>query len=113
MPAGRCGDRSCAVLRIEMMRLTVVVPTYNEASTIENTLQEIGKALGPDLCRETEVLIADDGEDAMPALIERLQGSRTFAKLELMRNSPPVGKGLSLSRAFLGAAGNVVGFLDA
>ncbi|HRK01273.1 MAG TPA: glycosyltransferase [Oligoflexia bacterium] len=95
------------------MRLTVVVPTFNEADTIENSLREIERVLGPELSKDTELLIADDGSDPMPELVERLKKEIGFARLELLRNSPPVGKGLSLARAFERAQGRTVGFLDA
>ncbi len=91
--------------------LTIVIPTYNEADLIESSLMRIGEALG-DMRSRTEIIIADDGSDDLPAVIDRCRGSLGFAAILVMRNETPLGKGGSIARAFRASSGVVVGFID-
>lgn len=92
--------------------LTIVIPTYNEEGIIQSTLERVSAALG-DVRSHTEVILADDGSDNLPAVIERIGGKLGFAEIKVMRNPVPVGKGESIRRAFQAARGAIVGFIDA
>jgi glycosyltransferase involved in cell wall biosynthesis len=53
-----------------MMKLSVVMPVYNESATLENVLERV---LGVDYGCELEVVIVDDGsEDGSGELAESL-----------------------------------------
>lgn len=91
--------------------LTIVVPTYNEGDIIESSLKRISGALG-DLRSRTEIIIADDGKDDLPAVIEKSGRSFGFSAIQVMRNGHRLGKGESIGRAFKTSQGNIVGFID-
>ncbi|MCX6718899.1 MAG: glycosyltransferase family 2 protein [Candidatus Taylorbacteria bacterium] len=91
--------------------LTIVIPTYNEGDIIESSLRRISRALG-NTCSQTEVIMADDGKDDLPLVIERLSNSFGFATVRVMRNTIPLGKGESTRTAFNASVGEIVGFID-
>ncbi len=91
--------------------LTVVIPTFNEGDIIEASLKRVSAELG-DLRSETEVIIADDGTDDLPAAVERCGVSCGFGAIRVIRNKTSLGKGDSIALAFRVAAGKVVGFID-
>lgn len=95
------------------LELSILVPTYNEAGIIEDTLREIARALGTELTAKTEILIVDDGTDELPKIVDKTSSKFGFAHVETLRNSPPLGKGLSLARGFQKAKAPIAGFLDA
>lgn len=91
--------------------LTLVIPTYNEGDIIEASLKAITGALG-DMRSRTEVIIADDGADDLPEVIERCRGSFGLADIRVMRNRSRIGKGKSIGLAFGASRGDIVGFID-
>ena len=95
------------------LELSILIPTYNEGDIIEDTLRKIAAALGKTLAAKTEVLIVDDGTDNLVEVVTKAAPAIGFRSVEVLRNSPPLGKGRSLARGFQRARGLVVGFLDA
>ena len=93
------------------MKLSLVLPTRNEAAIILDSLRTIAAACGPELSSRTEVLIADDGSDELPTIVAK--ESLPFHSVTVLRNSPPLGKGRALAAAFQLAQGDLCGFLDA
>lgn len=93
------------------MKLSIILPTRDEASIIVETLSRLAGSLGESLCRDSEVIIADDGSDELPELIRST--SLPFTNIQVLRNSPPLGKGWALAQAFQVARGEFSGFLDA
>lgn len=93
------------------MTLTVVIPTYNEGDIIESSLKRISEELG-DLRAQTEIIIADDGTDELPEVVERCGASFGFSSISVLRNDTHLGKGDSIRRAFEVSRGDIVGFLD-
>src|SRR5689334_15087332 len=96
---------------MEKIELTIVIPTYNEGDIIESSLRIIGEALD-DLRPKTEIVIADDGKDDLPAVIEQIGKSFGFSAIRVMRNPIPIGKGGSIREAFKVSRGRIVGFID-
>ncbi len=94
------------------IELSLLLPTYNEADIIEHALVAIETALSPDLCLKTEIIIVDDGTDALPDHVNRLKPKLKFADVIVLRNDPPLGKGKSLTAGFDKARGQISGFLD-
>jgi glycosyltransferase involved in cell wall biosynthesis len=88
-------------------RLSLVIPTYNEAERIEQTLGELLRELrsfGPRL----EILVVDDGsEDQTREVVERVR--KTDSRIVLQRE-PHRGKGAAL-RAGLRAARGALRFM--
>ena len=95
------------------IELSILIPTYNEGDIIEDTLLKIAAALGTTLSAKTEVLVVDDGTDQLVEIVHKAAPVSGFRSVEVLRNSPALGKGRSLARGFGRARGSVVGFLDA
>ncbi len=91
--------------------LTIVVPTYNEGDIIESSLRRVSEALG-DIRSRTEIIVADDGKDDLPVVIERCGESLGFSEIRVMRNGIHLGKGESIKRAFEVSRAAAVGFID-
>lgn len=85
------------------MKTSVVIPAYNEGTTIEDLVGRIYKALG----RDNEVIVVDDGSsDSTAAAAER--GGAC-----VLKNPYRMGNGASVKRGMRAAAGEVIVFMDA
>ena len=90
--------------------LSVIVPCFNEATSIEEQLARVMQAdtLGMDL----EVLVIDDGStDGSAEIVNRLAGQ--FDCLRLIRHPINRGKGLALRNGIAAARGEVILVQDA
>lgn len=92
------------------MKLSVVIPCYNEAATLETALARVlaadtrGMAL--------EAIVVDDGSrDDSAAIAERV--AATDPRLRVIRQDRNRGKGAALRRGFAEATGDVVMVQDA
>jgi len=91
-------------------RLSVIVPCFNEATTIERLLARVLAAdtLGLGL----EVVVVDDGSsDDSAAIIDRLAHSEP--RLRLLRQDRNRGKGAALRRGLSAAEGDILLIQDA
>jgi glycosyltransferase involved in cell wall biosynthesis len=87
------------------IRLTVVIPVYNEVRWVEKLLRrvEASDRLGCEL----EMIVVDDGStDGTSALLERLVADHP--SMRLFRQASNRGKGAALRRGFREATGQVV-----
>lgn len=94
-----------------MLRLSIVVPVFNEADNLVPLHREIRAALAEqDL--ELEILLIDDGStDKTPIVLERLLVEDPAVRvLRLMRNS---GQTAAFAAGFRAATGDVIATLDA
>jgi dolichol-phosphate mannosyltransferase len=96
---------------VSLSSLTVVVPAFNEALAIRETLERILADLPPAV-RDFELLVVDDGSaDATPELVRALAAREPRVRLEAHpRNA---GKGRALRTGFAAARCDWVLFLDA
>ncbi|MFA6035792.1 MAG: glycosyltransferase [Candidatus Micrarchaeia archaeon] len=88
------------------MRISVIIPTYNESSGIAET---IGRAYAQTR-KPDEVLVVDDSTDSTPQIVSSL--AKKYKRLRLIRG---IRKGVSAARN-LGAReakGDIIVFLDA
>jgi glycosyltransferase involved in cell wall biosynthesis len=92
--------------------LSLLIPTYNEEAIIEEALTAIARELSDEVCQNTEVIVVDDGTDGLVDLVPQVACKLPFASVRVVRNSPPLGKGKSLTKGFEIAKGTVVGFMD-
>lgn len=91
--------------------LSVVMPAYNEALRIGDSLGKVRQYLQTKNF-PTEFLVVDDGSsDGTPAILEETR--RQFSTMRIFRNEPNRGKGYSVRRGVLEARGELVLFTDA
>ncbi len=91
------------------MKLSIVVPVYNEARTLEDCLRRVFAA---PLAMDREVIAVDDGsKDDSFAILERLQAE--FPALRVLRHEFNQGKGAALKTGFRAASGDLVVIQDA
>lgn len=93
------------------MRLSIVIPVFNERSTLEEL---ISRVLAVDTGLERELVIVDDGStdgtrDIYPRLTERWPQERIHIKLQPQN----CGKGAALREGFAMATGDIVLIQDA
>jgi len=90
-------------------KVSIVVPAFNEAARIGESLRTIETFLKR-VPWTAEVLVVDDGSrDDTPAIVSSIQ----FPGLRLIRNQTNRGKGHSVKSGVLAAAGEYVLFSDA
>jgi dolichol-phosphate mannosyltransferase len=87
------------------MKLTVIIPIYNEASTLAALLKRVEA-----LSTAKEILVVDDGSDAMTKEVLR-QAVR--GEVRLITHSENRGKGTAIRTALAEATGDVVIIQDA
>lgn len=93
-----------------MIKLSMVIPCYNEQATLAAIAAEVMKLASPTLA--IEVLIVDDAStDGSLAVAEEL--SARFSGIKVIRHERNRGKGAALRTGFLAATGDFVGVQDA
>ncbi len=86
--------------------ISLVVPVYNEAEIIAETVAVFDDALRS-ICRDYEIIIVDDGSvDETPGILQRLCSQHV--RLKIMHNSANIGSGASLWRGFQQAGKDLV-----
>lgn len=89
------------------MRLSIVIPVYNEAEWIARAVERVRAAP-----IEQEIIIVDDGStDATPGVIDGLRADHP--SIVLIRQEANRGKGSALRAGFAAATGDVVIVQDA
>ncbi len=91
--------------------LSIVIPAYNEAARIEQTLRRVLQCVR-ERCWDAEVLVVDDGSSDRTAAMVRTQ-MQSAPELHLIQNPGNRGKGYSVRNGLLQAAGEIVMFTDA
>ena len=92
-----------------IMKLSVVVPAYNEEECILSTLRKIFQYL-QQKGMEYEVIVVDDGSTDNT---KKLVMSVDNARLRLLENQTNLGKGAAVKKGMLKAQGDLLLFLDA
>jgi len=85
-------------LEILIMRITVVIPAYNERDNIERLVSEVSSTL-QDICEEFLIIFVYEGEDGGERLLELISESSEF--LSVVYSSKPLGIGGALKCGFL------------
>src|SRR3954469_16418235 len=87
--------------------LSIIIPAYNEALRIGNTLDAVFKFLSSKNFTY-EVIVVDDGStDDTIAVVYK------FNRVKILKNARNMGKGYSVKRGMLEAKGELRLFLDA
>lgn len=95
----------------QAIHLTIIIPAYNEENSIQATLGEISGYLSR---KEFlyEIIVVDDG--STDSTSENSNAcSKFFSNFKLLKNTANKGKGYSIKRAMLEAAGEYALFMDA
>jgi dolichyl-phosphate beta-glucosyltransferase len=94
-----------------VLRLSVVVPAYNEAQRIESSLRRLFEYLNQ-ASWDSEVIVVDDGSrDETLALVHNVPPGRVA--VHVLDNVVNRGKGFSVRRGMLAATGRYALFCDA
>lgn len=95
------------------IKLTLVIPAYNEERVIDSTLIETAFFLKEkDLYEESEVIVvAADGGDNTAKIAK--SHAKNFAHFQLIEPGPKVGKGRDVALGVLAAKGEYIVFTDA
>jgi len=95
---------------VKQPELSIVIPAYNEASVIGETLAEVSEYLeGRGL--DYEIILVSDGSTdntGKIAISARAKNSR----IQVLTNESNMGKGFSVKRGCLAAKGRVIAFTD-
>lgn len=93
-------------------RVTVIIPTYNEADVIKERLNNIYMQKYPRSL--VEVIVVDSGsEDGTPELVEEWARQNNDIKLEIVREEVRRGKANALNNALRHVNGEIVVLADA
>lgn len=91
------------------MKLSVIIPIYNEALTIESLVRSV-LAVNMNLAKEL-VLVDDGSTDGTGAILKRMQAEHPEWKI--IRHEVNQGKGAALQTGFHAATGDIVLIQDA
>ncbi len=92
------------------MKISIVVPCYNEAKTVHEMLQAVAGAPLPEGCTREIVLVDDCSTDGTREQLARLQGQYELVIVHHERNQ---GKGAALRTGFERATGDILIIQDA
>ncbi|WP_311171152.1 flippase-like domain-containing protein [Halobellus ordinarius] len=94
------------------VEVSVVLPAYNEAETIEETVETTLRTLAAFLPAGTfEVIVAEDGcEDRTPEIADRLAAADE--RIRHVHSDERLGRGGALERAFAAAEGETLVYFD-
>jgi cellulose synthase/poly-beta-1,6-N-acetylglucosamine synthase-like glycosyltransferase len=91
-------------------KVTVLIPAYNEASVIENTVRnKLAQHYPPELIEI--IVISDESEDGTDAIVKSL--ALEDPRVHLIRQEPRQGKTSGLNLAIPQATGDIIIFSDA
>lgn len=92
------------------MKLSIIVPVYNEEKTVEQLLKKVFKVKLP--VETKEIIVVNDGSsDATPLILKKLHtGSKLFTLINHRKNQ---GKGAAVRTAIKKARGNYIVIQDA
>jgi dolichyl-phosphate beta-glucosyltransferase len=94
------------------MRLSVVIPAFNEAERLPTTLEEACTWLDAHLPDDYELLVVDDGSSDATADVVREWEAKN-PRVHLVSQQPNQGKGAAVRRGMLEATGDIRLFMDA
>ena len=89
------------------MKLTVVIPAFNEIATLQDVVARVRHHAGPD----AEIIIVDDG--STDGTIEAIEALATRGEVRAFYNTQNRGKGAAVRRGLAAATGDIVLVQDA
>ncbi len=100
------------------MRISLVIPTYNEEKRIKEPLQKVREYVTSDKHNKYEVIIVDDGSkdntvQVVDKLLKKMSKQSKNARWVLLKSSINKGKGSAVRLGMLHAKGDIIVFSDA
>lgn len=94
------------------MRLSVVIPAYDEGTRIAATVRDVHACLSTALADDFEIVVIDDGstDDTLEAAMD---AADAHPRCRVLSYGANVGKGYALRRGVRSAKGDLVAFFDA
>ena len=89
-----------------MLKLSVVIPAYNEQGCIRNTLITLSEALESEAISYELIVVNDNSRDQTPQLIDQL--SLQNPAIIRIDNTPPNGFGLAVRKGIENSSGEYV-----
>lgn len=94
------------------MKLTIIIPLYNEEKTISEVVNKLNSIQYPSTIDEYEIIIVDDGSKDQSAEVSQ-QLSQKYDQIHLVRKPLNQGKGAAMRTGLEHATGDVILFQDA
>ncbi|MFA4955521.1 MAG: dolichyl-phosphate beta-glucosyltransferase [Candidatus Methanoperedens sp.] len=95
---------------INIVEVSIVLPAYNEAKRMEDTVERTAAALR-EISSSFEIIIAEDGsKDGTDRICESLAKKYDFVKH--LHSQERQGRGRALDRAFRSSSGDILGYID-
>lgn len=94
-----------------MIKLSVIIPAYNEEKRIKPTLESYLSYLSAIYKRDFEIIVVCDGTDGTSRIVRKISKKRKEVKL--LEFSHRLGKGGAVLEGFKRAGGDYIGFTDA
>lgn len=93
------------------MKLSIVIPAYNEAARLGPTLDTIGRYVSARRLAIEAIVVDDGSRDDTASIVRRFAAGHPWVRL--ISNASNLGKGASVRRGILEAGGDFVLFMDA
>ena len=92
--------------------LSIIIPAYNEALRLPETIRRVEAYFAPRMPRFLEIIVVDDGSnDGTAEVVERF--ASTYPRLTVLRNPSNRGKGYTVRHGMLEGRGDWLLFSDA
>ena len=94
------------------MKLSVIIPAYNEESRLPPTLKEFARYFADELEGECELIVAVNGSTDRTADVAR-ELAATYPLIRVLEDTRPIGKGGAVLLGAREAKGDWIGYVDA
>lgn len=92
-------------------KLSIVIPAYNEAKKIRNTLARLDRFFSQRDYDMEYIFVEDGGSDGTLGILREIEKTRPDVKV--LANETNMGKGFSIRNGMLAAGGDYILFMDA
>lgn len=94
------------------MKLSIIIPAYNEEKRIKKTLTSYVNHFSPKFRKNYEIIVVCDGcKDRTPQIVKKF--SQKHKNIQCLEPSKRLGKGGGILKGFEVASGDIIGFIDA